>query len=381
MSKNNNPVRDLLQGVETANDVRRCISSHYRHLDLDDFKECYVLGAGQDSLKFIENCKQLKIKVSGVFDDDSAKVGQEFAGYSIQSASSCKSLMDDTIPLVITTHRVATVVNKLSKVGIKSFVPAWALQVLNPDRFPPQMYYRNWAEDLAQNREKYVELWDLFKDDASRKVYEGIIRFKLYFDCEVLLANVDESGEYFPEGVIRLTEDEVFVDGGAWTGDTVRAFKKKVNNRFKKIYAFEPSSVPLPELIIENEQDGRVVIVNKGMNSETTVFKFEDLGSTASRFSSVGTIELPVTTIDEVVGGDPVSFIKMNIEGAEVSALLGAKYTIQNNTPKLAICVYHNPRDIWEIPQIIRAISNSYEFYLRHHDGGIIQLILYATPI
>ena len=71
----------------------------------------------------------------------------------------------------------------------------------------------------------------------------------------------------------------------------------------------------------------------------------------------------------------------MNIEGAEVSALLGAKYTIQNNTPKLAICVYHNPRDIWEIPQIIRAISNSYEFYLRHHDGGIIQLILYATPI
>ncbi len=375
-----NPIQDLLAQVRSANDVRECIASQYGNIDLANLTECYIYGAGQDALLFIDNCHKSNIKILGVFDDDSKKIGQKFSQYTVQSTKSVSSLISKNSPAIITTHRVAGAANRLIEIGVKSFVPAWVLQILSPEQFTPHMYYRDWAEDLALNKDKYVALWNLFKDDESRRIYKAIIQFKLRFDPLVLLKNVSTTDEYFPNGIIKLTDEEVFVDGGAWTGDSVRVFKQKVNDKFKRVYAFEPSSVPLPTLIQNYANDTRVRVVNKGMHSETTVFRFEDLGSTASRFSAAGSIELPVTTIDEVVGSDPVSFIKLNIEGAEASALMGAQSTIRKHKPKMAICVYHNPRDIWELPEVLNKITDGYDYYLRHHDAGIIQLVVYAVP-
>lgn len=70
----------------------------------------------------------------------------------------------------------------------------------------------------------------------------------------------------------------------------------------------------------------------------------------------------------------------MNIEGAEVAALRGAENTIRKHKPKMALCVYHNPRDLWEIPEIVKSITDGYDFFLRHHDKGIIQLVVHAVP-
>ena len=339
----------------------------------------YIYGAGQDARDVIHQCENADVRVLGVLDDNPERAGEEFEGHKIQSTDSAGNPGPST-PFVITTHRVTPAAERLVKAGITSFFPAWALQILSPDRFQPHMYYADWAEDLVANKDKYIALWELFSDAESRRVYRAFMEFKVRFDPLVLADIVDVPGEYFPEGVLELTDHEILIDGGAWTGDTINVFKEKTGDTFRKVYAFEPSAGTFEKLTENFSDDDRVVPVNKGLYEISTVLKFDDLGSSASRFGDKGTFEVPVTSIDETVGDDAVSLIKMNIEGAEAAALRGGAKTIRRNHPKLAICLYHNPRDLWEIPAVIQEISPAYDFHIRLHDGGVIQLVAYAIP-
>lgn len=73
------------------------------------------------------------------------------------------------------------------------------------------------------------------------------------------------------------------------------------------------------------------------------------------------------------------TFIKMDIEGAELEALEGAKTTIVKNKPKLAICLYHKPDDLWKIPLYLKDLVPEYKFYIRHHGKVRWETVLYAT--
>ena len=79
---------------------------------------------------------------------------------------------------------------------------------------------------------------------------------------------------------------------------------------------------------------------------------------------------------------DGFTFLKMDIEGAEYNALLGAEQTIRRHSPKLAICVYHGYDDLWRIPALIESFNPNYTFYLRHNGGNLIptEFVLLCKP-
>ena len=82
-------------------------------------------------------------------------------------------------------------------------------------------------------------------------------------------------------------------------------------------------------------------------------------------------------TIDNLTG-ETADFIKMDIEGAELQALQGAKNTIKKCHPVLAVCVYHKCDDLWVIPEYIKSIDSTYQFYLRAYSKYSQELVLYA---
>ena len=84
--------------------------------------------------------------------------------------------------------------------------------------------------------------------------------------------------------------------------------------------------------------------------------------------------------IDEAIAeGDKVTFIKMDVEGAELESLKGAEKTIRRDKPKLAICIYHKPEDMWTIPLYIKELVPEYKLYIRHHSSGVCETVLYAV--
>jgi FkbM family methyltransferase len=217
-------------------------------------------------------------------------------------------------------------------------------------------------------------------DDHSRQVLDAVIGFRRTLDPAVLQPLVTEHDLYGPEGLFEFTDNEVYVDGGSYDGDTIRSFVERVHGRFDAVYAFEPDPVTFAKLRDNFRDESRVHPIHAGLYSHGGSLRFRDDASRGAIFAADGEIEMPVTTIDDVLGDRRLTYVKMNIEGAEIDALLGGRNAISKWRPRLALSVYHRASDLWRIPQLVLELNPDYELYLRQHDGGIIETVLYALP-
>lgn len=150
----------------------------------------------------------------------------------------------------------------------------------------------------------------------------------------------------------------------------------------KKIYAFEADPANFEQCrkyYAENNMVDKVEFIGKGLWDKKSVMRIGS-GQSASDSSVglTGNFTVEVTTLDGEVGDDKVTFIKMDIEGAELKALKGAKETIAKNKPRLAICIYHKPEDIYEIPEYILSVVPEYRFWIRHYTSNAWETVLYA---
>ena len=190
--------------------------------------------------------------------------------------------------------------------------------------------------------------------------------------------------QYFDENIIRRPSGgEVFIDGGCFDLKDTRHFME-FYPEFEKVYAFEPDSLNYKKCKEKRKKyindDSRVEFINKGLWSKEEKLSFWGGEGPSSFLSEYGETTVDVTSIDEFLEGkEIVSFIKMDIEGAEIEALKGARNTILKNKPDLAICVYHRNEDIIEIPKAILELDPDYELYLRHYDLTEFETVLYAV--
>lgn len=231
-------------------------------------------------------------------------------------------------------------------------------------------------EFLVKNREKYKEAFELLADEMSREIYiERIKRVFLLSDISHIMALATE--QYFDEKV-ELTEQEVFVDCGAYIGDTAMEFIQRVKGKYRQIYMFEAESSKFGQ-IHENLIGNRYKLYPYGVWSDNRELCFDANGSSASKVSDDGKgIQVEVVALDNVEFEEIPTFIKMDIEGAEKEALLGAKNMISKYHPKLAICVYHRWEDLFELPLLIKEISPSYKLYIRHYSDHFAETVCYA---
>ena len=93
-----------------------------------------------------------------------------------------------------------------------------------------------------------------------------------------------------------------------------------------------------------------------------------------------GAIE--TTTLDELVernGLRRVNFLKLDVEGSELAVLRGATQTLREHRPRLAIAVYHDARDIWEIPLYLHGLGLGYRLFLDHTSAEMDETVLFAS--
>lgn len=184
--------------------------------------------------------------------------------------------------------------------------------------------------------------------------------------------------QYFDLPELAL-DNEAFVDAGALDGETSRYFLDHYGGHS---YLFEPSPEQFSLTGTNMSSYSDMELFSCGLYDKDGTVRFspnaEDAGS--ARVSDEGELVIPVARLDHVLDGRRVTFIKMDIEGSELAALRGAEKTIRAQRPKLAICVYHKPEDIWEIPAYILSLNPDYRLYLRHYSITDTETVLYAIP-
>jgi FkbM family methyltransferase len=254
-----------------------------------------------------------------------------------------------------------------------------ALQVMRPEEFVPHMFHENLLEDLFSNLDEYELLADSLADNYSREVLAGVLKYRLTCD-PLCLEDIIEWDLYGPNDLVNYSNNETYIDAGAFDGDSIKLFIDRVNGKYHKIIGFEPDPATFQDLKNNLNNHTDIDLINAGLYDSNQILKFNDAGTRGSIISEDGDIEIKVTSIDNVLNGEKVSYIKLNIEGSELKALDGAKRSISEWEPKLAISAYHEADHLWKISKKINELSANYKLYLRQHDGGIIETVTFGIP-
>ena len=364
---------DAVGGLPHLRDEMRARSG----LDVANLKELAIVGAAPEGQRLSRICRARGIKIAAIVDDDLSKRESIVVGMPVAPVQALAGLQKST-PVIIASHRLLGVARRVRDLGFITVAPFAMLQVLAPDIFRPHMFYDGLLDDLWAHRAEIQTLHDRLADDRSRRVLDAVIGFRRTLDPTLLQPVVTDHDLYAPEGLFEFADDEVYIDGGSYDGDTIRSFIDQVCGRFADIYAFEPDPVTFAKLKVNFQDEPRVHPIHAGLYSRGGSLRFHDDASRGAIFAADGEIEMPVTTIDEVLGDRRLTYVKMNIEGAEIDALRGGQKAIRKWRPRLALSVYHRASDLWRIPQQVLALNPDYELYLRQHDGGIIETVLYA---
>ena len=171
------------------------------------------------------------------------------------------------------------------------------------------------------------------------------------------------------------------MDIGGFDGDTIRALVDRTQGRFRKIISFELNSVnysALVQNVSSMPERDRIQVFNLGIwdSAGEITYSMEASDSTIGVGQCIGQVK----PLDEVLLEEPVTYIKMDIEGAEPQALAGARQIIQAHKPRMAVCVYHDFRHLWEVPLYLKSLVPEYRIYLRHHTKLDYETVCYAIP-
>jgi FkbM family methyltransferase len=336
-----------------------------------------LYGCGQICKTIISICQLKGTKISAVCDSRRTGIYDE-TGFTIISPKELKEKYNDAAVMVTSMRFENEIMDQIKRLGFSD-------SQIYP--FPlPHTYVQSPEYFEETHLEGYEWAYAFFRDDISRKII--LERMNMHL-LGTTLTRTSSAATYFEPGIISLSPNEVFIDGGCFKGETALEFIRQAEQAGENvnfhIYSFEPD-VPICKAAIENLKSYvNVDVIPKGLwNAETELKFFSDGGSGGSSFVLGQTsVSVPVTSLDAFFSGKPdgelPTFIKLDIEGAEREALLGSKTVIRKKHPKLAICVYHKPEDIYDLPRLINEIDPSYKCSLQQCADGTYDTVMYAV--
>lgn len=254
--------------------------------------------------------------------------------------------------------------------------------ILNKDQGIYEELY-NRAISLKNHIDDYIWLYNKLEDYRSKKILFSILNNWYKFDFTNLNKVREEVyNHYFDLDIIKCNENEVIADLGAYTGDTILDYFKNYGVNYKSIYCFEITDNTFEILKNNLKYYKNINFIKKAISDkeETLYLNENNIDASANKVIEEKTNnKIETTTLDNNIK-EKLTLIKMDIEGYEQKALLGAEKHIKNDHPKLLISVYHNHEDLWKIPMIIKNMNDSYKLYLRYYGGNIFptEIVLMA---
>lgn len=367
----NRPVINFQEELDTIKADLKSAAFHAelkRTRNLLCHKPIILYGAGRMGVSAAAFFHYYGIKVTCFCDKH--KVGiEEETGLPIISPQILAGQYPDGAVVICSVNYKDEIIRDLGSLGINP------KQIFTKDRLA--LHEITW-EDIEPHIQGYKRAFDLLNDSRSKQVL--LERIKCCLTSSPMTSS-PEKEQYFDPEIITMSGEEIFVDGGMYTGDTAEKFFSFTGKKYKHYYGFEPDKKNYQAAYKNLYGKPDVTISPKGLWSSDRQLAFSGSLSSSSKLDEGnGAGFVKVTSLDSYFFDKaPPTFIKMDIEGAELEALKGAEHIIRSNKPKLAICAYHKPEDLYTLPELIMSYRSDYKFYLRHYTESIYETVLYAV--
>lgn len=335
-----------------------------RFLNDNNIKK-YILGIN----KYTKTVAKI-VKVDGVIDDftrvQSSKKKDIFQ---------IEDVPKDSIILSTSAGSPLEVHHKLNSMGYTHFNYFSFFKYSNLD-LPSPMFMGDFENDFKENQDKYEEVYNLLSDQESKKQFLKVLNFKITHDLTFMDGFTNNhDGQYFDLPYLPKIDSISFVDGGGYIGDTLPSIMKNYPD-FNKIYLVEPNSLHINIAKQKFKDTPNIEFINCGLGSKQILNTNDNIaGNNCNHNYQAQNID----TIDNIID-TKIDFIKLDIEGTEQDAIIGASETIKKYHPVLAICIYHKAQDWYKVPQLVLSIRDDYDIYFRHYMEGIFETVIYFVP-
>jgi FkbM family methyltransferase len=351
-------------------------------------RQLLLFGAGNLGRRTLHGLRRAGIQPVCFLDNDSRRSGtcvDELPVCSPQEGlqrfgPDCAVLV--TIWGALGKDRMDARIRSLQELGYRHVYSFIALYWKFPDLFLPH-YAIDLPHRVHQDAEKVKRAYQLLADERSREEFVAQLRFRLLGDFQALPDPV--SGPiYFQQQLFSLRPDDVFVDCGAFDGDTLALYIQQSGEGFKSVVAFEPDPSNYEKLTIltnryPREIRERIQLYNAATGESNSKVAMS-IGAGPSSQVGAGDFVVDCFALDSVLHSPAPTIIKMDIEGSEIATLKGAQQIIRNSSPVLALSAYHRQTDLWTLPLLVHDMNPDYSFYLRPHDLEGWDVVYYAIP-
>lgn len=322
-----------------------------------DNKPVVLYGMGDGADKVLRAFEHFSIKASAVMASDDFVRGQSFHGFKVKKLSEVEEEYGNFNIALCFASQLDDVMNTIKSVAAKHTTLVPSVPVFGENLFDDNF--------ITENREDIETAYSLLSDGLSKKVYENVLKFYYTGELSLLDEITTDKNEAF-NNILRLGNNEVYVDLGAYNGDTIDEFLHYCGGSYRKIIAFEPNPKNFAKLQAHCENLQNIDLWQLGAYNRNTVLSFNNKAGRNSAIAENGT-ETRVACVDSILCGISASYVKADVEGADFETLLGMKNTLQNFKPKLNFAAYHRFEDIFRLPILINRINPEYKIFLRHH--------------
>ncbi len=317
----------------------------------------FIYGMGDGALKIMSVFREKHITVAGIFASDDFVRGHSFEGYRVHKLSEIEEAVDDFVVVLAFAAGYQEIVDKVIEIAEKHTLYVPDVPVVGRGLFT--------YEYCMENADKIQQVYDSLADDYSRKVYANIINFKISGKIEYLSAVTTTKADIYKK-IIKPTMNEIYVDLGAYNGDTIKELLEFTHGNYVSIYALEPDKKNFKKLAKFIDRMSHVYAYNSAAWCVDGELPFAAKAGRQSAITAESDNMIGALSVDSVLSKKPATIIKMDVEGFEREAIWGAALTIAHYAPKLMVSLYHRNEDIFELPLLIKKLNPSYKLYIRH---------------
>jgi FkbM family methyltransferase len=356
--------------------------------EIDPFGRSIVLfGAGNMGRRILARLREDGVEPHALADNNPALWGKTIDGLPVLRPEDAAARFGRSAAFIVTIcnvwHNFPDTRAQLQGLGCAKVLSVLSFRWKHHDRFLPH-YRDDLPHKVLAHAAAIRRVFSLWDDEPSRREFVAQIQWQLTGNYDDLTPPAGRDA-YFDEAFFALKPDEVVVDCGAFDGDTLRTFLRYRDLAFARYFALEPDPDTFAKLktmaeALPDEVRARIQVLPYAVGGRRGRVRFAAEGSLGSAISAHGEIEVEQVTLDELSREPAPTFVKMDIEGAEIDALNGARRLITEGKTAFAACVYHAQDHLWSIPLLISGINPRLRYYLRPYMPEGWDSVCYAIP-
>lgn len=376
---------EVLRRLSDYPGVTRLLSADVRAFSHDELKkrldkDAYIFGAHQVGVLLARLFAESGGSIRAFLDNDVNKHGRVFEGIPVR-AFDASTLAPGSL-IVLGSGRYSAVIQRdLEAKGWDNIMTMQQFLAVLDVPYIAESSFRNYRSRLVEEAQAFVSAFLCLDDERSREVFDGLVSMRLDLGNADPLIRSDFMNEYLEPDFIAPEHLRHYVDAGAYDGDTLT----RIESRFGPVesaYLFEPEQLAFLECQRKFVSRAEVTVLRAAMTESPCELpaprsnSCDVLGILTAEARSAVLSHVPGHPLDEVTSG-PVTLIKLDIEGAEGGAILGARQVIKRQRPKLCVCAYHRGDDLWRLIDVVLSIRGDYRVGVRHYSDIIDDTTLY----